>query len=420
MKTRRRIALSFFFVLLVALSVVASVRRRPDREADRFSWDAIGRGEIRETLVASGEIQAKRRIDVGTSVMGEIRALHVKDGQDVSAGELLVTIDQERLRQERSRAEAMLDAQRKEAARQDAAMRKSRETCTRYDALFRAGLVSVEQHRQAVLERDSAELGLAVAQAAVDQGRANLAAMRDALSKTVLRAPIKGRVTGLKAEKGETAIPGTSNLPGAVLMVISDMSELMAEIRVNESEVVRVQPGQLAQVTAESIPGRVFPGRVHEVASAAERFGADANMYRVKVALEMGTADIEKLRPGMSARAVVLASEVKNVLRVPLQAVLEREGTLEEAQKKGLLTPESRLVVFVVDAGGRARERTLTTGVANTLFYELKGGLAERERVLTGPIRKLKELKEGAAVKLKKKSDSELEEEARRQKDKKP
>jgi HlyD family secretion protein len=249
----------------------------------------------------------------------------------------------------------------------------------------------------------------------VAQSQANLVSMRDSLSKTVLRAPIDGRVTSLKAEKGETAIPGVSNLPGATLMVISDMSELMAEIKVNEGEVVRSKVGQTAQVTVESLPGRVFQGRVAEVATGNEGVGQDANMYKVKVALDMKSADVGRLRPGMSARAMILTSEARDVLRVPLQSVLEREGTAEEAQKQGLLAPAARSVVMVAKAG-RATERAVTTGIANNQFFEVKAGLAEGEQVLTGPVRKLKDLKDRAAVKLKPKSDTQADEDAKKRK----
>lgn len=415
-RTKILIAIGAGLAVLVALSLAFGGK---GDEASRYSWDRITRGDIRETITASGEIQSKTKISIGTSVMGEIKILHVKDGQDVKAGDLLVTIDQERLRQELSRAEAMLDAQRQEAARLDAALQKGRETFKRMESLFQQGLISDEEFRQAKLNRDSAELGFHSGRASVKQGEANLAAMRDALSKTTLRAPIAGRVTGLKAEKGETAIPGQSNLPGAMLMVISDMNEIIAEIKVNESEVVRTKVGQTAQVTVESMPGRIFPGKVFEVATAAEKIGQDANMYRVKVALDMKTAEIASLRPGMSARAVVLTNEAKGVLRVPLQAVLEREGSLEEAQKKGLLSPEGRNVAFVVK-GERSAERTVKTGIASTQFLEVKEGLEEGEKVLTGPVRKLKEMKEKATVKLKVKSDAELEEAARKRKESKP
>ena len=402
-----------------AILTLGVIFLRSGDPANAFSWDTVTRGEIRETISASGEIQAKTRINIGTSVAGEIKILHVKDGQHVASGELLVTIDQERLKQQLSQSEAMLEAARKDSARLDAAMKRARESVSRTESLFRQGLVSDEEYRQAQLSRESAELSFDAARSNVAQNQANVAAMRDGLSKTVIRAPIAGRVTSLKAERGETAIPGMSNLPGATLMVISDMSELNAEVKVNESEVVRLKNGQTAQVTVESLPGRVFPGRVYEIASAAEQSGQDANMYKVKVALDMASPDIAQLRPGMNVRAVILTAEVRDVLRVPLQAVLDREGTLEEARKKGLLSPEVRSVVMVVK-DGKAQERFLKMGIANTQSYEVKEGLSEGERVLTGPIRKLKEMKAQDSVKLRKKSDAQLELEAQKSQEQKP
>ena len=255
-------------------------------------------------------------------------------------------------------------------------MKRAQESFTRSNALFKQGLIADEDFRQAKLAKESAELSFESAKANVEQNRANVAGMRDSLDKAEIRAPISGRVTSLKAEKGETAIPGMSNLPGATLMIISDMNEINAEINVNESEVVRMKNGQTAQVTVESFPGHVFLGRVYEIASAADKVGQDANMYKVKVALDMSNPEIHRLRPGMSARGVILTSEVKNVLRIPLQSVLEREGTMEDAQKKGLLSPESRSIAMVVK-DGRATERSLVTGAANTQYFEVKQGISD-------------------------------------------
>jgi hypothetical protein len=100
-------------------------------------------------------------------------------------------------------------------------------------------------------------------------------------------------------------------------------------------------------------------------------------------------------------------------LRVPLQAVLEREGSLEEAQKQGLLAPTNRNVVLLFQ-NGKAVEKEIHLGIANTQFFELKGGLAEGDKVLTGPIRKLKELKDKASVTLRKRSDTEQAKEKKR------
>ncbi len=419
MLTRKtKIFLGAASALVVLLALGAAFGGGAD-ESNTYSWDVITKGDIRETITASGEIQARTKISIGTSVMGEIKALHVKDGQDVKAGDPLVTIDQERLKQGLLQAQAALEGVRQDAGRLKAAKTRAEENFTRMESLFKQGLISDEEYRQARLNRETSALSFQSAEANVQQSVANLASMRDSLSKSELRAPISGRVTGLKALKGETAIPGQSNLPGAMLMVISDMSEIIAEIKVNESEVVRTRVGQTAQVMVESFPGRVFPGKVYEVATASEKIGQDANMYLVKVALDMTSQDVTSLRPGMSARAVVLTNEVKGALRVPLQSVLEREGTMEDAQKKGLLSPEGRNIAFVVK-DGRAVERTVKTGIANTQFLEVKEGLQEGEKVLTGPVRKLKEMKEKATVKLRAKSDQEMEEAARKRKESKP
>jgi HlyD family secretion protein len=201
-------------------------------------------------------------------------------------------------------------------------------------------------------------------------------------------------------------------------MVISDMSEIIAEVKVSESEVVRTKVGQNAQVTAESLPGNIFPGKVVEVATASEKIGQDANMYKVKVALEMTAPEVEELRPGMSARAIILTAEAKNVLRVPLQSVLERDGSLEEAQKKGLFAPEAQSVVMGIK-NDKSLEIVVSIGIANTQYFELKGGLDEGDKLLTGPVRKLKELKNNEAVKLRQKSDSQAEADSKRNAEKK-
>ncbi len=391
-------------VVLITLGIAFGGARDED---SAYSWDAMGRGDIRETISASGEIRAKTQINIGTSVAGEIKAIHVKDGQNVKAGDLLVTIDQERLRQALAQARGGLEAARQDASRLEAAMRRSVDSFPRYESLRQQGLMSDEDFRQQKLAKDSTVLSYNSAKANVAQSEANLKGMQDGLSKATLRAPIAGRVTSLKAEKGETAIPGMSNLPGATLMIISDMSEMQAEIKVNESEVVRTKVGQTAQVTVESLPGKVFQGSVIEVATGTEKVGTDANLYKVKVVLAGQREDLDNLRPGMSARAVILTHEVKGVLRVPLQSVLEREGSLEDAQKQGLLAPAARNIVFVFK-NGKAEERLVQIGIANTQFFELKEGLAEGDKVLTGPIRKLKELKDKTSVSLRARSDSEL------------
>lgn len=413
MNRKRKIQLGLVILCGSLLSLGLIFGKGPD-DGELYSWDAASRGPLRETIQASGEIQARTRINIGTNVAGEIKAIHVRDGQDVAAGEMLVSIDQVRVRQQLFQTEAQLASVRTDAVRIETAARRARESASRTESLFRQGLVSDEAYREARSAQESAELSYQSAKANIVQNQANVAATRDGLDKTTIVAPISGRVTALRAEVGEMAIPGTSNLPGATLMVISDMKELNAELKVNESEVVRLRNGQTVQVTVESLPGRVFRGKVYEIASAAEQSGQNANMYNVKVALDLSAPDAGQLRPGMSARGLILTADAPSTLRVPLQAVLEREGSLDDAMKKGLLGPESRSVVMVISKNDKAVERTVRTGIANTQYYQILDGLAAGDRVVTGPSRKLKELKNNATISLRKKSDSAAEKDAQK------
>lgn len=385
-------------------------------DSDKFSWDTVTKGSIREVISASGEIQAKTRINIGTTLAGEIKAIPVVDGQDVKKGDVLVTLDRVRLGQAVAQARAALDGAKRDQARLQAAMETAESTWKRQDALHAQGLISEEAWRQAKLAKESADLSAQTSQAQVAQSAANLGQVQDGLNKSELRAPIDGRVTSLKAEMGEMAIPGQSNLPGATLMIISDMHELMAEVKVNENEVVRLHPGQEAQVAVDSLPGRVFDGKVYEVATGSEGgVGQDANMYLVKVAVDMKGADVAMLRPGMSARAVILSRKVENALRVPLQAVLEKDMSATDAEKKGLLLAPTRNVVMALK-NGHAEEREVQLGIADTQDFEVKDGLAEGDKVITGPLRKLRDLKDHAAVDLKAKSDSQIQAEAEKRK----
>ncbi len=407
MRARTKILSAIVLGCLVLLSMGLTFGRTGN-SADALSWDSVDRGEVRETIQASGEIQAKTRINIGTNVAGEITELLVRDGQYVEAGQILVRIDPERLRQQLSQAKAILESARKDAARLDAAGTLAADSYRRMEALFRQGLVSVEEYRQSKLAKESAEFTAESARANIAQNEANVAAMRDGLTKTEIRAPIDGRVTALEAEKGEMAIPGTSNLPGAVLMVISDMTDTCAEIRVNENEVVRLKVGQPAQVTVEPLPDRVFQGRIYEIASAAESTGQDANMYKVKVLLNVDERNKALLRPGMSASAVILTSDVGDAVRVPLQSVLERDGSLADARAKGFFVPQTRSVVMVVN-DDRAHERAVTLGIADSEHYEVRSGLSNGDKVVTGPLRKLRDLKDNQAVTLRRISDSQAE-----------
>lgn len=366
-----------------------------------YTVEGSKKQDLRETVTANGEIQSRTKVQVGTTVTAEIKELHVKDGQEVKAGDLLVTLDQEHLRQEQARIELALGMAKEDLRNAQTTFDKQEASFHRQEALHRSGLVSTDAFQDAKLARDTSASGLERARLSVQQADTSLAQAKDALSKTVIRAPMAGRVTGLKAEKGEMAIAGQTNVAGAMLMVLSDMAELVAEIKVAELEVVKLRPGQAAEIQVDALPGQVLEGRVLDVATSAERStsggmnaSSDAQNYKVRIQLTGSQAAFATLRPGMSARVAVLASESKGVLTVPLQALQERD----DRGGKGLMS-RSHFVAFVYE-GGVVRERTLRIGTLTRKAAEVLEGLKEGDQVITGPVKALGTLQDGAKIKL--------------------
>jgi len=398
---------TWLFIGIGSLGVLASigwVSLRGGSGTPEFTTEPVKRQPLRDSVAANGEVQAKTRVNVGVQVTAAIKEIHVTDGQWVKAGDLLVTLDQERYKQALNQSEMGLRMARKDLEIAQATFSKQDQTFVRQERLNKAGLTSLEEFQQVKLARDTAATTLERARVAVQQSEAQTAIAQDDLSKTVIRATMSGQVTGLKAEKGETAIAGTTNLAGAVMMVISDLSEMMAEIRVGELDVVKVAVGQPAEVTVDALPGKVFQGKVLTVASSTDRPAGsstsnsqEAQSYKVRILLDGSAQERASLRPGMSARVAVLTAEHKDVLSVSLAAIQDREA---KAGGLGLLTG-SRSVVFVVK-DGKAAERSITTGLTTRRAAEVLSGLQEGDEVISGPTKQLATLADGVAVKIRK------------------
>ena len=410
--SRRRILISGILVLSVAGYLVA---RRGSGEGTLAEVSTVTRTPtLRSFVTASGEIVATRYADIGSATMGRLVALSVKEGDCVSAGQVVARIDPVQassaadaaaagLRVLQSEAEAA--ASQVKAARADLAAAESRggdaaRALTRARELRQAGLIAQSELDSAQAAADTTAAQVRSAEAAIQrleqnqtaaerrvaQGRADLARARDVLSKTDITAPIDGVVTRLDVEEGEMVVIGVQNQPGTILLTISDLSAINAEVKVAEADVLRLAPGNTATVTLEALPGRTFPGTVVEIgASALPQVGvqAAAREFRVKVRLD---GDLAALRPGLTCDTDILVAERTGVLTVPLQAVVERPGA------DG--TPQ--IGVFVV-SGGVARFTPATTGIIGGLTVELDGA-AEGATVISGPFQVLREIQDGEKV----------------------
>lgn len=389
MTTRAKsILLGVVIVAALGVIVAASLMGKRDDTGVEVEAAAVERQDIARVVKASGEIDPRVKVNISAHVIGRIEKLFVQEGQQIATGDPILTMEQEGFTASRDDWRARLSQANTEVRQAQVDLENARLQQQRMDRLASEGVISTERRESAELSATSAELRLARARDAVAQARANLTKASDDLAKTTIYAPLAGRLIELNAEEGEVVVSGTMNNPASVIGTIADLSEILAEVDVDETEIVYVATGQRAELIVDALPDEVYPGRVVEVGSSGfqKRAGQEAIFFKVKVLLETPE---ERLRPGMSVRAEIETAVQTEVPVVPIQSVVQRP--VEEG------SDQEHAVVFAIE-DGVARQRPVTTGISDATRVEIVDGVEAGERVVTGPYRTLRDLDDGDAV----------------------
>lgn len=394
MRGRRILAVAGAAVVLGAV-LLASLRstngKGPAVELEKF-----GRRTVTARVKATGGINPRRKVEVQSKVIGEITSLPVREGDSVKAGQVVLEIEKQLYEAARDQARAALAQAEVNLERARAELANAELSFSRTEDLRREGVVSQDAFERSRLERDSAEIAVRAQAEAIRQATSAYQRALDDLDRTTIRSPMDGVVTALNVEKGETAMIGTMNFAGSVLMVIGDLSEMVAEVDVAESEVVSVAISQPATVTLDALPDHPLRGRVAEIGSSGTKQG-DVVKFKVKVSLEALDA---KIRPAMTAKVEITTAAAENVLAVPQQAVqsrwLDSKGK-EVERREGDSTQREVSAVYLLDTG-KAVRREVTSGIHDELWVEVKEGLKEGDEIVTGPYRTLRTLKNGDAA----------------------
>jgi len=382
-------------VLLAALGGFAYSKRGPQPTEVQIA--KVGREDLQAKVSANGKIQAQKKVDISATIPGQITHLAVDEGDEVKKGQFLLQIDQVNTRAMARSNEFSMQALRQDLESARSALEQARADFRRADGNFKAGIIpaaDMERTRTAVR---TAEAAVQASQQRVEQAGATLEGARDTLAKTTIRSPMNGVVTARRVEEGEVAVIGIQNSPGTVLLTISDMSVVEAELEVDETSIPNVKLAQEAVVRLDAYPNQSFRGTVTEVGSSPLAAAAtEAIKFKVKVRLVNPPPGI---KPGLSARADILTGFRSQALAVPLQALVVRD--IERKPGEPVLSDASREQEGVyLMAGGKARFQPIKTGLVGDLSIEVTAGLLGGETVITGPFKALREINPGDAVKL--------------------
>ncbi len=392
--------------ILLAAAAGATVYLRNGDELVEVQTATVKRESITQTVNATGRIQPKTQVRISADVSAKITKLPVEEGQWVEKGQLLVVLDRERYLAAVESAEANV---RSAQANAKLVLQNMRKTEKDYDRS--RDLVARKLESQSAMDSAEAAYQVEVAryEAALDQveqAKAALKQAQDSLSKTMIYSPMAGTISDLNKEQGEIAIG--SQFQEDVILVVADLTEMEAQVNVDENDIVNVEIGQEAEIEVDALFGETLKGTVYEIANTAntnaEGTTNQKTEFEVKIAID---GEIARLRPGMTASADIKTKTRDDVVGVPIQSVavrtidqltLENEE-VEEAEKRYTADKDGFVEIVFCIEDGKAVARQVETGIQSDDMIEILSGIDADEEVVTGSYRAIStDLVNGAAV----------------------
>ena len=424
-KKKKRIlifgGLGLIIVIIVAVNLLKSGEKTVAVETDKTK-----KSDLTATVSAEGKMEAKTQVKISAYVPAKIVRLPVREGDRVKKGQLLVQLDLVAYQAAVDQVKATLESAKARLKLSEATLEQSKLIYDRQKKLFEQSLTSQEQFDAARTDYNARLAEVESSRYLVSQSQASLVQAQDNLDKTTITSPINGIVTDLNAEEGEIVMVGTMNNPGTVIMTVSDLSEIQADVDVDETDVANLKLSQEAKIRIDAIPDTSFNGMVNEIAGTGKVEGIgtqnQVTNFEVKVLLK---DEVTNVRPGMSCSVDITTAHHPGVLNLPIQAVVIRElpedslkalpgkGKENEAlaatdkDKKpakdtlGQKNKKKKEVegVFVLKEG-KAVFTPVQTGIADKQNIEITSGLKEGDQVITGAYRILRTLKNGDKVKV--------------------
>ena len=408
-----------------------------DDEGIRVETADAEQRTITQVVTAFGRAQPEVEVTISPDVPGEIIELPVKEGDPVTAGQLLARIKPDAYIAQKEQAEANLKQARATLEQRRADMLQAERTFNRQRQLYEREVVSESALEDARTQYEVAAANFDAAQYQVENAEARLEEAQKQLNKTSIYAPMDGTISKLSVEAGERVV-GTSQMQGTEMMRIARLDQMELEVDVNENDVVNVALSDTAAIEIDAYPDQSFRGSVTEIANSARVEGQGTQQQVTNFPVKVRVLDVHNLifrtsergggqvaaqqeevptpvrdtpvlRPGMSGTVDIFTQTVNDVIAVPIQAVTVRDfnqvrsgSSAAEADSGGALGQKEdlRKVVFVVDAD-TARMQQVATGIADDTHIEVRSGLSGGEQVVIGPYRAVSQtLEPGAKVRV--------------------
>jgi HlyD family secretion protein len=362
--------------------------------------EAASRGDIKRTVSAPGSIEPRTNVQISSQVSAEVLALPFREGDRVNAGDVVVRLDPQNLVAALDSAKAGLKRQQAALKGSEAALINARLQYERLQSLLETGDATQSEFDSAEASFLQAQANKASIEASIEEAQARIDEAEKDLDNINITSSIDGVITTLNTEVGETVIVGTTNNPGSIIMEIADLSEMLLNAAVDETNIAPVRVGQAATIYINAYSEREYTGTVRRIGLKRVVSSDGTGTFNVEIPIDLPEG--ETLYTGLTASTDIAVENFYDAIIVPSQSVLDRrvEDLPVEIRSNELIEPGktfARVVYTVVD--GKTVATPVTTGASNLTHTVITAGLEEGQQVVSGPYRVLVTLRHDMRVK---------------------
>ena len=416
----KKIPLRKIILLVLAgfiLAGLAWMYFKPKNEQPQYISAEVTQGDIEDSVLATGVLEATKMVSVGAQVSGQVKKVYVQLGDQVEQGQLIAQIDSIRQQNEFKTAEASIKNQQAQLAVQQANLAKVAAEYNRQKSMFSQDATSRAELEAALANYKTAQAQIDSINAQIEQSRLNLATTKEDLGYTRIVAPMDGTIVAIVTEEGQTV---NANQTAPTIVKLAKLDTMTIKAQISEADVMKVEQGQTVYFTTLGNSDKKHYAKLRQVEPAPNSINTESNTTSSSSSAAVyynALFDVPnedgKLRIDMTAQVYIVLAEAKNVLTIPAAAIQNKRPNKKERgtnsassaekskdtdqpksqrpQRLNLSDAEKALIaegkasiatVRVLQADGSAQPQSVLVGLNNRVTAQVLKGLKQGDQVV--------------------------------------
>ena len=395
-------------ICVIAIAITAWYFLKPKEEQPQYITFEVTRGDIEDSVLATGVLEATKMVSVGAQVSGQVKKMYVALGDQVKQGQLIAQIDSVRQENDLKTAEANIKNQQAQLTVKQANLSKVAAEYSRQQAMYAQDATSLAELESALASYKTAQAEITAIKAQIEQSRLTLATAKEDLGYTQIIAPMDGTIVAIVTEEGQTV---NANQSAPTIVKLAKLDTMTVKSEISEADVMKVEKGQNVYFTTLGDSDTKHYAKLRQVEPAPNSINTESNNNSSSGSAVYYNAlfdvpnETGKLRIDMTAQVYIILNEAKDTLMIPAAAVQksnrpqrksraqapsddnpkERPKSLQlTAAEKQLIKDDKASIsmVRVVQADGIAQPQPVLIGLNNRVNAQVLRGLKLGDKVV--------------------------------------